>query len=109
MYDFYLNREENNEYKNRKFVDIPAVNQKSFYGKAKFITYNNGFIGCLSYDTVVCVYNPNTGEFYKLWDEWSATTAKHIDSFCNYFGFRGFNKKEWLNLEYSLCYWAYDF
>ena len=109
MYDYYLTKTENNEYKNRQFVDIPAHTQKSFYGKAKFITYTNGFIGCLSYNTIVCVYNPNTGEFYKTWDDWSTTTSKHINSFMYYFGMRGFCKKDWLNLEYSFFNWIYNF
>ena len=109
MYDFYLTKDENNYYNNRNFIDIPAIGQKSFYGKAKFIDYRNGFIGCLSYDTIVCVYNPNTGEFYRTWDDWSATTAKHFNSFLNYYGMRGFNKKEWLNLEYTHFKWLYKF
>ena len=109
MCAYYLNREENKKYKNRSFADIPAYNQKSFYGKAKFITYNNGFIGCLSYDTIVCIYNPDTGEFYKTWSAWSATTSKHIDSFMRYFNMRGFSKKDWLNLEYFYFNWLYHF
>lgn len=109
MYDYYLTKEENKTYKNRRFYDIPAVGQKSFYGKAKFVMYNNGFVGCLSYDTIVCVYNPITGEFYKTWNDWSATTSKHIHSFMIYFGMRGFNKKEWLDLEYTYFKWLYKF
>ena len=109
MYDYYLSREEDRYYKNRMFVDIPAVGQKSFYGKAKFVHYKNGFVGCLSYDTVVCVYNPKTGEFYKTWESWSATTNKHIDSFMRYFGMRGFCKKEWLALEHQYFDWIYKF
>jgi len=109
MYDFYMNREENKFYKNRMFCDIPAVGQKSFYGKAKFVTYENGFIGCLSYDTIVCVYNPDTGEFYRTWNDWSATTSKHINSFMRYFGMYGFNKKEWLDFPCKYFEWLYKF
>lgn len=109
MYNYYMTREENKEYKNRKFIDIPAIGQKSFYGKAKFIPCSNGFVGCLSYDTIVCIYNPETGEFYKTWNDWSATTSKHIHSFMRYFGMSGFNKKDWLNLEYTFFDWLYNF
>lgn len=109
MFDMYLTKEENKIFNNWPLVDIPAYNQKSFYGKAKFINYNNGFIGCLSYNTVVCVYNPGTGEFYKTWNDWSATTAKHIHSFMLYFGMNGFNKKEWLNLDGTHFNWLYTF
>ena len=98
MYDYYLNREENKYFANRNFIDIPAIGQKSFYGKAKFVKYKNGFIGCLSYDTIVCIYNPNTGEFYKTWNNWSATTAKHINSFLAMFGLPKLTKKQWFEL-----------
>ena len=109
MYNYYLSKEGNKYYRNRNFTDIPAVNQKSFYGKAKFIEYKNGFIGCLSYETIVCVYNPNTGEFYKTWNAYSNTTIKHINSFMHYFGMNGFNKKEWISLEHHYFNWIYKF
>lgn len=109
MYDYYLTREENKEYINKQFCDIPAIGQKSFYGKAKFVQYKNGFVGCLSYDTVVCVYNPTTRKFYRTWDDWSATTSKHINSFMRYFGLSGFNKKEWLAIPCATFNWLYQF
>lgn len=70
----------------------PVQNQKSFYGKAKII--NNGDISkLLSYDTEVAEYNHNTNKMtVNGW--YSATTAKHINSFLEYFGFERCNKKE---------------
>ena len=113
MYDFYLNREENNYYKRDKtsnfktidgenvteIFDLPAINQKSYYGKAKVITTEKARY-LLSYDTIICRLSFG-GEFRKLWDGWSATTAKHINDFMRFTRFGcGFNKKEWGNLDY---------
>lgn len=61
----------------KNLVDIynlePNDSHKSFYGKAKVKIYTNGNV-------------------IRLWDVWSATTGRHIASFC------GLNKKEFLNL-----------
>ena len=115
MYDFYLSETESKRYlkgehtmnirhifehdeRIENIFDLPCMErQKSFYGKAKVIETNYGRY-LLSYDTVVCglMYG---GLFIKYWNDWSATTAKHINSFCKYTRIgNGFNKKEWLNL-----------
>ena len=114
MYDFYLTREENNYYKrneNANFTsidgekvteifDLPATIQKSYYGKAKIIRTEKARY-LLSYDTIICRLSFG-GEFRKLWDSWSATTAKHINDFMKFTRFgRGFSKKEWEKLD---CY-----
>ena len=114
MYDFYLNREENNYYKRGENVnfktidgenvteifDLPATSQKSYYGKAKIIKTEKARY-LLSYDTIICRLSFG-GEFRKLWDDWSKTTAKHINDFMRFTRFgNGFNKKEWENLD---CY-----
>lgn len=114
MYDFYLTMEENNYYKrgeNANFktidgekvieiFDLPATRQKSYYGKAKIITTEKARY-LLSYDTIICRLSFG-GEFRKLWDGWSKTTANHINDFMRFTRFgNGFNKKEWENLD---CY-----
>lgn len=68
----------------------PVGNQKSFYGKAKVFILANGMSVLKSYNTLILVKD---GErLMKLWDGWSATTGKHIYSFC------GICKKEWDNM-----------
>lgn len=112
MYDFYLSKEENNYYKkgeNAMFTtvngekvteifDLPATTQKSYNSKAKVIVTQEGKY-LLSYNTIVCGVLSN-GCFVKLWDDWSSTTAKHINDFMRvvHCG-NGFNKKEWNKLE----------
>lgn len=49
-----------------------------------------------SYNTVVC--GIVDGELEKYWNEWSATTMKHINTFLNRAGFQTLNKKSWLAL-----------
>ena len=114
MFNYYMSAEENKRYlkgENARFsvldgetvteiFDLPAYNQKSYYGKAKVICTNKARY-LLSYDTIICRLSFG-GEFRKLWDDWSATTAKHINDFMRFTSFwRGFSKKEWLSLD---CY-----
>ena len=44
-----------------------------------------------SYETQV-LRRYSDGTLYRLWDDWSATTGKHIKAFC------GLNKKQYLEL-----------
>lgn len=70
----------------------------SYYGKAKVIELDN--IKYLkSYNTVVCAIS--NGEFIRYWDDYSATTIKHINDFCRQNGFNTLSKKEWLSIEVS--------
>lgn len=64
---------------------LPSVNsQKSYYGKAKIITYRDtGVIELLSYDTIVAQYKD--GEF-SVNGKYSRTTTKHIKDFMAYLG-----------------------
>ena len=50
-----------------------------------------------SYYTIVCEIR--NGEFIRLWDGYSKTTAKHIDAFRMYYGFKALSKREWIELE----------
>ena len=65
----------------------PTNSQKSFYGKATVAVGDDGTRTLYSYGTAVIKETPD-GELVRLWDDWSATTGKHIRSFC------GINKAE---------------
>lgn len=112
MYDFYCTKAENNRYRNGENInfstlngekvveifDLPATTQKSYYGKAKVIVTEKARY-LLSYNTIICslVYS---GAFRKHWNDWSATTAKHINDFMRFTRFgNGFSKKEWNTLD----------
>lgn len=75
----------------------PTTRQKSFYGKAVIMDYSDytGNIFLRSYKTVVCCYNVRTKEFSRIWGGYSATTAKHVDSFRESHGLHKIGKKEW--------------
>lgn len=78
---------------------IPVDSHKSFYGKAKVIETNYCNVkqyDLMSYITVVCSYV--NGEFIKLWNGYSATTIRHINSFRSFLKLPQLNKKEWLEL-----------
>ena len=53
--------------------------RKSFYGKAKVLTLDNGTIQLLSYDTIVGEIRG--GKYYQLWNGKSQTTTRHIKEF----------------------------
>ena len=82
----------------REFELKPIGNQKSFYGKALVIACNNGNTYLQSYQTIVCMID-NNGNFKRLWHGYSATTAKHIDSFRRLYNLPGISKKEWERME----------
>ena len=66
--------------------------RKSFYGKAHVIERNDG-VYLRSYDTIVCrIVN---GTFQRLWDGYSATTMRHVNSFLDEYGIPGGGKAWW--------------
>ena len=71
---------------------IPTTSQKSFYGKAKVYTLPNGYKLLKSYSTFVAGMD-DKGNVFRFWGGWSATTGKHIKSFC------GLNKKGFTDIE----------
>lgn len=76
-----------------RIYELPCMDRrKSFYGKAHVLEHENGTLELLSYDTIVCKIAPD-GNFYKLWDGYSATTMRHINSFLSFFGFSGYGGK----------------
>lgn len=84
----------------------PNNNQKSFYGKATVIEWDNGVIQLKSYDTVVA--EVKDGKFKRLWEGYSATTMKHVNAFIDMLGISGGGKawwdslaEPWWDLEYN--------
>lgn len=71
--------------------ELTPTRQKSFYGKAIVEELSNGISVLYSYGTRIMEMKPN-GEMRRIWDGWSATTGKHIASFC------GLNKKGYFAL-----------
>ena len=65
----------------------PTNGQKSFYGKALVKRNDDGSETLFSYGTPI-IKQTAAGELVRLWDGWSATTGRHIKSFC------GINKAE---------------
>lgn len=82
----------------RKF-DLPAMGDraKSFYGKATVIELDNGDIELESYNTIVC--RIRNRKFEKLWDGYSTTTMRHINSFLKLYRIDGGGKSWWDKLE----------
>ena len=67
---------------------------KSFYGKARVIEQDNGEKVLMSYDTKVCKIT-KSGEVVRLWDGYSATTMRHVNSFLELFDIAGGGKAFW--------------
>lgn len=81
----------------REYELKPIYDRKSFYGKATVIERDNGDIELRSYDTIVA--RIRNGNFERLWDDYSATTMRHINSFLRTFGIDGGGKAWWISLE----------
>ena len=76
--------------------------EKKTYNKAT-VFEKDGVAYLQSYDTVVCGHNLKTGEFYRFWDDFSRTTQRHIQMFCDKYGIsrRVSLKKNWESLPLS--------
>ena len=70
---------------------IPTDDWKSFYSKAKVFIEDDGTETLYSYNMPIIKRTP-TGELVKLWDDWTATTGRHINAFC------GLNKAAYMAL-----------
>ena len=75
----------------------PVDSRKSFYGKAKAVISADGSKTLYSYNTPILRLTSD-GKLEKLWNSYSATTMRHINSFCDTFGISGGGKKWWDNL-----------
>ena len=67
----------------------------SFNGRAFVGTDNNYNMFLISYNTVVMGYDIKTGDFHRLWGDYSATTMRHIREFCRQLGYPAMSKKTW--------------
>lgn len=77
--------------------DCPCYDGKSFYGKAIILrrTATNDYI-LESYGTRVAAFT--NGTFKRLWNGYSATTMRHVNSFLEYLQLPGGGKKWWVAL-----------
>ena len=71
-----------------------ADSRKSYYGKARVVEWNGESI-LVSYETPVCKIDRD-GRFVRLWNGYSATTMRHINSFLIFNGVNGGGKKWWM-------------
>ena len=71
---------------------MPVGSVKSFYGKAIVVVDDKGNETLKSYQTDI-IRRDADGSLHRLWDDWSATTGRHIFAFC------GINKKQWDKME----------
>lgn len=74
---------------------LDSVTQQSFYGKAKVIVIDD-VVYLKSYDTIVGFIKD--GEFCRTWDQYSATTMKHIQAFLYKFDLPCGGKSWWNGL-----------
>jgi len=70
---------------------MPTNKQKSFYGKARVIVDEDGVETLISYKTEIMRRYPD-GRMIRLWNDWSATTGRHIKAFS------GMNKAQYFDL-----------
>ena len=70
----------------------PTNGQKSFYGKATVKINDDGSETLYSYGTPI-IRRSADGDLVKIWDDWTATTGKHIKAFC------GLNKAGYMELK----------
>lgn len=77
------------------FYELPPVadSRKSFYGKARVVEWNGEKI-LVSYETPVCKIDA-AGRFVRLWNGYSATTMRHVNSFNMLFGINQGGKAWW--------------
>ena len=75
--------------------ELKATTQKSYYGKALVLDGEHGEKMLKSYETIVCQYNPEMGDFVRLWGGYSRTTMNHVNDFRRLFNLPVLNKKEW--------------
>ena len=80
--------------KNYELSPMGNDRAKSYYGKARVIEQDNGVKVLLSYDTEVCIIT-RRGELVRLWEGYSATTMRHVNSFLLLFDIAGGGKAWW--------------
>lgn len=82
----------------RELEPLMIKRVKSFYGRARVCDDGYGNRCLVSYRTAVCWIDAG-GNFHRTWDDWSATTARHVDEFRVQNGLGRISKREWEALE----------
>lgn len=112
MYDYYLTDKDERDLKNttdrliahydvwgiRMYELTPAHSgQKSFGGRA-YVVCTPESDTLISYCTPIIRYDAANKSMTKLWNDWSATTSKHIHEFLAQHGLPAPGKAQWLAL-----------
>ena len=105
-----------------KLEPMGGVRTKSHYGNAMVRVYGNtGVYSLLSYGTEVAAGTMATAdrpaEIFRIYDStfdctmggWSATTAKHLESFAAYLGGSYGNKRAWTEKPYTTIQAVLDY
>ena len=104
-YDYYLGNEElrdlRNARKSHDWQEVAGCGERASQYKFKDADTLQEWVILRSYWTDVLAYCPDTGEAVKLWDGWSATTAKHIHKFLAQWNKRGWSKKDWQDIAWG--------
>ena len=78
-----------------KMYDLkPTDGRKSFYGKATVCIEDDGTETLYSYNTPI-IKRTVDEKLVRMWDDWSATTGRHIAAFC------GLSKAGFMRLPYN--------
>ena len=75
----------------------PVDGRKSFYGKA-YVQREGNVLALFSYDTKVCSFV--NGKVVKHWNDYSATTMRHVNAFVQHCKIAGGGKAWWTSLPY---------
>ena len=76
---------------------MPNGRQKSFGGKASIVK-SDGVVILYSYNTPIAMIILNFNgriKFIRLWDGYSSTTMRHINTFRSIYGLDAISKKKW--------------
>ena len=94
----YLSRTEEKELRRDAKVRVELNNETYLSGFRA--TVRREYYGTVlrSYQTDVAYFS-NDGKFHKMWDDYSATTLKHINLFRKNKGLAPLNKREWVEME----------
>lgn len=80
----------------KTFYLHPVDGRKSFYRKACVTVTKAGEKVLRSYTTDVCKITAD-GQFVRMWNGYSATTMRHVNSFLDFYGLPGGGKAWWDN------------
>lgn len=97
----YLNRAEEKELRrtvkaNVKLNNEVYLSENSFRATIMYDYWKGAVLK--SYNTEVCAISRD-GRFYKIWDDYSATTLRHINMFREKYNLGKLSKREWVEME----------